>query len=86
MQALRLLAFASVLAILAGCSGGRGNPASTLTVLAGSEIKDLEPILADLEKDTGVHLDITYTGTLAGIDRIASGDNVPDVAWFSQAK
>jgi len=82
------VALAACVAVLGGCSGG-SSPAQTLTVMAGSEVKDLEPLFADLEKSTGVHLDVTYSGTLAGIDKIentTSASDAPDVAWFSQAK
>ena len=57
----------------------------TLTVLAGSELKDLEPLLPDLEKATGVRLQLQYLGTLEGAEKIAAGDP-SDAAWFSHAK
>ncbi len=37
--------------------GGFGKNANSLKVLAGSEVKDLEPILNDMEKETGVSFD-----------------------------
>ncbi len=58
---------------------------NTLTVLAGSELKDLEPLLPDIERKAGVKLTFTYTGTLDGAQRIADGDQ-SDLAWFSHAK
>ncbi len=62
--------------------GGRG---PTLTVMGGSELKDLEPILADVAQDTGVRLKMDYTGTLDGVSRLQSGET-PDLVWFSHAK
>lgn len=72
-----------------GSDGGRSattaNDASTLNILAGSELKDLEPLLPDIAKATGVRLQFTYSGTLAGIDRLNAGDKF-DAVWFSHAK
>jgi Ca-activated chloride channel family protein len=83
------LILAALLPSLAGCgSGGAtsgGKPAATLDVIAGSELKDVEPILADAERATGVHVAMTYAGTIAGIDRLAAGDK-HDAAWFAQDK
>ena len=56
-----------------------------LRVLAGSELKDIEPLLPQLEKDTGVRLKLVYTGTLDGAEQLAQGANYP-LAWFSHAK
>ncbi|MER3482323.1 MAG: VWA domain-containing protein [Meiothermus sp.] len=67
-------------------SGCRARPqAVTLTVLAGSELKDLEPLLPDLRDKTGVELKMSYTGTLEGVDRLLNGEKF-DLAWFSHAK
>lgn len=63
----------------------RSNDPNVLSVLAGSELKDLEPMLPDLERATGVKLRFTYSGTLAGIDRLNAGEHF-DAAWFSHAK
>lgn len=77
-----LLALVIVLpASLTGCQllGG-----STLRVLAGSEVKDLEPVLADMARETGVTLEFEYIGTLDGTEALlASGDDRPwDAVWF----
>ena len=58
---------------------------NTLRVLAGSELKDIEPLLPQLEKDTGVRLKLDYIGTLEGAEQLAQGANYP-LAWFSHAK
>jgi Ca-activated chloride channel homolog len=68
---------------LAACSsGGTASAANTLTVLAGSELKDLEPLLPRLEQQTGIRLQLNYTGSLDGAQAILSGDR-SDLAWFS---
>lgn len=81
-----LLALAALM--LPACGGGGGTapePANTLTVLAGSELKDLEPMFPDIEKNTGWHLKPTYIGSLDGAQAIANGDKT-DLAWFSSGK
>jgi Ca-activated chloride channel family protein len=75
--------------LLAACGKndetGDEYPGNTLTVLAGSELKDMEPLLPELEKATGVRLKFEYSGTLDGVERIQSGEAF-DAAWFSHAK
>lgn len=84
------IAIAAALPLLAGCGGGaRSAPpqAVTLAVLAGSELRDMEPILADAEKATGVRVVPSYVGTIAGIDRLGAGGAPSyDAAWFAQDK
>ena len=72
----------SSLLLLAACNQ---QSSTTLSVIAGSELRDLEPILPDLEKATGVKLLVTYSGTLEGTERIAGGEKF-DLAWFSHGK
>lgn len=75
-------------ALLTACGDtdqGAETNANTLTVLAGSELKDVEPLLPELEKATGVRLKFEYSGTLDGVERVQSGEAF-DAAWFSHAK
>ena len=78
-------ALAALVLLAAVACGGPSAPKATLDVVAGSELKDVEPILADAERATGVHVAMTYTGTIAGIDRLAGGER-HDAAWFAQDK
>jgi Ca-activated chloride channel family protein len=71
--------------LVAGCGIGEPDEAHTLNILAGSELKDLEPMLPDLQRATGVKLVPTYIGTLEGAERIVAGDP-SDAAWFSHGK
>jgi Ca-activated chloride channel family protein len=75
---------AITLPLLAACSSRP--PTVTLNVLAGSELSDMQPILADAENVTGVHVVPTYVGTIAGIDKLADGTQQYDAAWFAQDK
>jgi Ca-activated chloride channel family protein len=77
--------------LLAACSSsgssakGASSSPDTLTVLAGSELKDMQPILDAAKKATGVKVVFQYTGSLAGADQIASGTPA-DAAWFASDK
>ena len=70
--------------VTAACDGGGfGGNANSLKVLAGSEVKDLEPILNDMAKETGVSFDITYAGTLEGTEKLVNeGQGDFDLTWF----
>ncbi|WP_433411429.1 VWA domain-containing protein [Microtetraspora malaysiensis] len=81
-------AFAALLLLLAAaCSSGAESPDSpdTLRILAGSEIKDLEPLLRRAAAEIGVRVKPAYTGTLDGAEQVASGraDGAADAIWFS---
>jgi Ca-activated chloride channel family protein len=69
--------------LLTGCGGG--GAAETLTVLAGSELRDIEPLLENIRRETGVQLELSYIGTLDGAEKLMAGEPV-DLAWFSHAK
>ena len=71
----------------AGGDAGRAAPGphGTLTVLAGSELADLEPLLSDIKAATGVTVRLEYTGTLDGVEQVANGTAAQkyDAIWFS---
>jgi Ca-activated chloride channel family protein len=98
MRAVRRIAVvAAVLALVAGCGGDGGDadgpglavgPADapvTLRVLAGSELLDLEPVLAEAGAATGVRIELDPVGTLDGAESVASGtaEAAHDAIWFS---
>ncbi|MGI5499974.1 substrate-binding domain-containing protein [Lentzea sp. CA-135723] len=60
-------------------------PATTLRVLAGSELADLQPILEEAARATGVTVKFTFTGSLEGAQTVADGkaDGTFDALWFS---
>jgi Ca-activated chloride channel family protein len=82
---LVLLGLAAILLPACDAGGQPATPANVLTVLAGSELKDLAPLFPDIEKNTGWHLQPTYIGSLDGAQAIVSGDK-SDLAWFSSGK
>ena len=88
------LAAAALLTVgLAGCSGDSTDPkqplgqpkAGTLRVLAGSELSDMQPILDEAAKATGVQVKFTFSGTLEGAQTVVDGkaDAAYDAIWFS---
>ena len=85
MQRLLGFAIVALLACAAACSSSQRSldTAHTLTVLAGSELKDLVPLLPDIEKATGYQLSLKYTGSLDGAQAISDGSDHSDLAWFS---
>jgi Ca-activated chloride channel family protein len=69
-------------------SSGPESPgsASSFTILAGSELKDIETgFQPDIRRATGLDLRFTYSGTLDAVDRIASGGQF-DALWVSHGK
>ncbi|WP_106319279.1 VWA domain-containing protein [Actinoplanes italicus] len=95
----RLLAVLSTTVLLAGCTASPepprtpptgpapvvSGPATTLRVLAGSELADMQPILDEAAKATGVTVQLDLIGSLEGAERVATGgaDGKYDALWFS---
>jgi Ca-activated chloride channel homolog len=79
------------LASLSSCqrvSESKEKPAPVIpfTILAGSELKDIESGLkGDIRRAAGLDLAFTYSGTLDAVDRIASGGHF-DALWVSHGK
>jgi Ca-activated chloride channel family protein len=73
--------------LLAGCdkqdnATAPPDPANTLSVLAGSELKDIEPLLPALTQATGITLQMRYVGTLEAVEKLQAGEEV-DAAWLA---
>lgn len=87
-----LAGIAAIGVLLTGCSGNEGTDTqgklidgpNVLRVLAGSEVSDMAPVLADLMKETGVEVKLAYTGTLEGTQNVANGsvNGQYDATWF----
>jgi Ca-activated chloride channel homolog len=77
---------AVISAVVAQCGPSSGTPdpndPNTLRVMAGSEVKDLEPLFPDIRRATGVSLSMTYIGTLEGAEAIDTGEDT-DAGWFA---
>ena len=93
-----IAALAAVLAAATACTSSpapapQPNPTGSLAetarpgvlrVLAGSELQDLQPVLDDARKATGVTVQLAFTGTLDGADTVSTGraDGKYDAVWF----
>lgn len=84
------------LLVLAACTAPAPPPApppspgppTTLRVLAGSELQDMQPILDAAAAATGVTVQMTFTGSLDAAQAVADGkaDGVYDALWFSSTR
>ncbi|HET9051005.1 MAG TPA: hypothetical protein VFO60_04835, partial [Candidatus Dormibacteraeota bacterium] len=88
--ALLRLALA-VATLAAACGGGSAQstsePPNTVHILAGSELKDVEPLLPDIRARTGINLVLDYVGTLDGAEQIAGGQaGNHAMAWYSSTR
>ncbi|MEU7527103.1 extracellular solute-binding protein [Saccharothrix sp. NPDC042600] len=89
----KALAFLLVAALATACTDDPADPGQpvgpaepgTLRVLAGSELADMQPVLEEAAKATGVSVKFSFTGTLEGAESLASGaaDGAYDAVWFS---
>ena len=92
------LRMAIAMAALAGCGqqGGAAGSASaataldasdpsTLVILAGSELKDIEPLLPSAKAATGVSVKLSYAGTLEAVERMQAGEPL-DGAWLASSR
>jgi Ca-activated chloride channel family protein len=82
MSMFRAILFVIAALVLSGCDGIKSEP---LKVLAGSELQDMEPLLGDIESKTGIKLQMAYSGTLDGAEKLIAGEPT-DLAWFSHGK
>lgn len=95
LKILHYAAVATAFALLAACSSGSdssaGNddgalPANAFTILAGSELKDVDTQLGDeIRKATGIEIRFSYAGTLDAIDQLNAGEQF-DAVWVSHGK
>ena len=91
MTVRRSLLAVGVLLLATACTGPTGSSegtsatGTTLRVLAGSELSDLKPVLDKVKADTGVTVELDYTGTLDGAEAVANGTagKKYDAVWFS---
>ncbi len=58
---------------------------ATLQVLATSDLKDIEPLAAQIEAATGVAVKFRFGGTMESTQEVLSGSTA-DAAWFANAK
>ena len=85
----RLAALLAAVALTAtACSGGSDGPdggeGSVVRILASSELADTEDVLARAQEETGVGVEITWSGTLDATRLVASGEAEEyDALWLA---
>ncbi|CAM3634175.1 substrate-binding domain-containing protein [Kibdelosporangium persicum] len=92
---MKKLLLAGLVLTLAACDSPESQPdpaqplgpprPGVLRVLAGSELADMQPILDEAAKATGVEVKFTFSGTIEGAETLARGDSAGkyDAVWFS---
>ncbi|MDR0490673.1 MAG: substrate-binding domain-containing protein, partial [Oscillospiraceae bacterium] len=73
-----ILAVIFSLLVLGGCSGVGGQ---SLRILSGSENRELEPVLAEFTKRTGVKVEMSYKGSIDIMNELRSGVSDYDAVW-----
>ena len=76
---------APVLALFLAAGCGRLLHKPPLRILAGSEIRDLEPLLPAMEKAAGAPIEFVYSGTLDAVETLEAGADF-DAVWVSHGK
>lgn len=61
------------------------NSPNSLKILAGSEVKDMEPLIRQAEKALNISVVLSYSGTIEGVEKVQNSNDF-DAAWFSQSK
>lgn len=95
MRRLALVALTVSAVALSACGKREEAPAAqpaptaaktTLRVLATSDLKDIEPLAAQIEAATGVAVQFRFGGTMESTQEVLGGTENADVAWFANAK
>ena len=69
-----------------GCSSSIGKSGGkTLKILSGSENKELEPILEECKKSTGVDIEMTYKGSVDIMQELKNGAPDYDAVWTASS-
>lgn len=89
---LRAALLASAVTLLAGCSDQVSNPNETIDIgpaikiIAGSELKDVAPVINSCAKSAGYRAVVDYVGSLDAVDRLVDASAGYDMAWLSHGK
>jgi len=84
-----LVALASC-ALLLACSEKpaetRADPKSSLSILATSDLKDVQALEKMVQDETGVAIKFTFGGTMESTEKVLKGEANTDAAWFANAR
>ncbi len=87
--------FIAALGLLAGCGKKDAPPpppppaavaGPEFTVLATSDLRDVQPLEEMVRKATGVNLRFRFGGTMESTEAVLGGEAKADAAWFANAK
>ncbi|WP_327673432.1 substrate-binding domain-containing protein [Kitasatospora sp. NBC_00458] len=81
-RALLALALLTPAALTTSCAPASGG-STTLTVLASSELVDMEPLLTDLKRETGITMALEFRGTVDASTEIGARPGRYDLAWLA---
>lgn len=89
MKFLRILSLVSIAALsLTACDVQNTTDSGSqngLSIIAGSEIQNIEPLILQASKDLGFPISIKYSGTIEGVEAVKTS-NTYDIAWFGNSK
>lgn len=89
IKSLRMLPLIALAAFaLTGCDNPNSPQAANdngLSIVAGSEIQNIEPLINQASKDLGFPISVKYSGTIEGVEAVKTS-NTYDVAWFGNSK
>lgn len=86
LKLIRAFIIASIAAVaLTACDKTTMAQNNGLSIIAGSEIKNIEPLIAQASKDLGFPISIQYSGTIEGVETVKSSNDF-DASWFGNSK
>jgi Ca-activated chloride channel family protein len=59
---------------------------SVLTILATSDLRDIEPMVSEIETATGIRVTFKFGGTFESTEAVQANKAGTDAAWFANAK
>lgn len=85
IQFFRLFSLISIAAFSLTACNNQISSDNGLSIIAGSEIQNIEPLISQASKDLGFPINIKYSGTIEGVESVKSSNSY-DVAWFGNSK
>ncbi|MDZ7858143.1 MAG: VWA domain-containing protein [Sphaerotilus sp.] len=94
MRMFRRLAATALVLLVAACGKkadepvpiAAATPTPEFTVLATSDLRDIQPLEQMVDKATGVKLKFRFGGTMESTEAVLTGEAKADAAWFANAR
>lgn len=86
IKSLRFLSLIAAMGVfsLSACDNQSASK-NGLSIVAGSEVENIKPLIDQAAKDLGFPIEIKYSGTIEGVEAVKSSDSY-DIAWFGNSK